>query len=160
MNERTCKFYNGTWHNTHCEAGVCYKDVTPEPDNCTGSMLRLPCITYTKAERLAMTAGQLEHVARKGMCETFQLPTKEELEEQEARWQERWKEVSDSLEKGIVPDGVFVCGPSRIGKCKCDCPKSCEHVWNGAVIEEDEISTATCSRCGMWAINHDMWHEI
>ncbi len=77
--------------------------------------------------------------------------------------------------------GLFPCGPSR-GPCKCECgtelkftPLSvrqnnisvprpiCGHVWNGEPYYERNIegetflSSVTCSKCGMTAIDHDMW---
>ena len=52
---------------------------------------------------------------------------------------------------------AHVCGPST-GKCKCNCPESCDHVWSGPAIEWGEGGyTATCIRCGMPAISHDLW---
>jgi hypothetical protein len=51
---------------------------------------------------------------------------------------------------------VFKCGSSS-EKCKCNCPISCEHLWDGEPHIENGFGTATCSKCGMWAINHDMW---
>lgn len=54
---------------------------------------------------------------------------------------------------------TFVCGPSEPPKCICKCPDGpCEHVWDGPVVEPDELSsTVTCSRCGITAMNHDLW---
>lgn len=49
------------------------------------------------------------------------------------------------------------CGPST-AKCKCDCPRSCEHKWYGP--EQDLGNGAwsvTCSRCGMDAMSHSLW---
>lgn len=155
MNATTCKFNNGSFVNTHCEAGVCYKDVTPDPDVNEGSAWRLPCSIHT--DRDFQNNGQRENYERRGTCEKFQLPTDEEIAQSDAEDEARFKEVMESLEKGIVPDGVIVCGPSTIGKCVCKCPESCEHIWDGETIDEEQMSTATCSRCGMWAINHDMW---
>jgi hypothetical protein len=52
----------------------------------------------------------------------------------------------------------FACGPSS-AKCKCHCPESCEHVWDGPTmpLPDGNGETATCSRCGEWAIHHDLW---
>ena len=56
--------------------------------------------------------------------------------------------------------GVFVCGPSS-GTCSCRCSteRKCDHVFDGktVIIGEYDGATATCSRCGTWQINHDMW---
>lgn len=38
-------------------------------------------------------------------------------------------------------------------------PRKCEHLWDGPQQEFDEGRgmTATCSKCGEWAINVSMW---
>ncbi len=56
------------------------------------------------------------------------------------------------------PIEIFACGPSSL-QCKCECVDggACEHVWDGPEIEDGNCSSATCSVCSMWAINHDMW---
>lgn len=60
------------------------------------------------------------------------------------------------------PITVISCGPST-KTCKCNCPDGdCEHVWDGKGVEEElegggGMSSATCSKCGMPAISHDMW---
>ena len=51
---------------------------------------------------------------------------------------------------------IVACGPSRPG-CKCNCPESCEHQWDGEVEEFHNGWSATCSKCGMSAMNHDLW---
>ena len=53
-------------------------------------------------------------------------------------------------------------GPSS-AICLCRCPDGlCEHVWDGPVEESDTegggfYSSATCGKCGMSAMSHDMW---
>lgn len=59
---------------------------------------------------------------------------------------------------------IHGCGPST-GRCKCECSPeggSCEHEWDGPTYREEfpgggGQESATCSRCGMTAIAHDMW---
>ena len=54
---------------------------------------------------------------------------------------------------------IHVCGPSR-PRCKCRCPDGpCEHVWDGPWWESEDGTegSATCSRCGMLASDHDLW---
>lgn len=80
MKNNTCKHFNGTYHNTHCEAGVCYRDVTPEPDRQDGIGLRVPCRT----ESIGNNPSQLKEFAKRGTCEKFQLPTAEEIAADEA----------------------------------------------------------------------------
>ena len=39
---------------------------------------------------------------------------------------------------------------------------TCDHIWDGPFVEESDemgnISTVTCSKCGQWAIDHDLRH--
>jgi hypothetical protein len=54
---------------------------------------------------------------------------------------------------------VHVCGPQS-AKCSCECPDGpCEHVWDGELYTSSDGlgESATCSRCGMVAMHHDMW---
>ena len=58
---------------------------------------------------------------------------------------------------------VFSCGPSS-ETCKCECATGgpCEHQWDGPWEEiqgENGVTggTATCSKCGLRAIDHDLW---
>ena len=66
--------------------------------------------------------------------------------------------MTDKNDKLIVDGAIFMCGPQS-RSCKCNCPKSCEHDFTGPVVEFDEGrgGTVTCKKCGMWAINHDIW---
>jgi len=42
-------------------------------------------------------------------------------------------------------------------KCRCQCPDGdCEHRWNSGAIVFDGVFSASCSRCGMTAMFHDM----
>ena len=57
---------------------------------------------------------------------------------------------------------IIVCQGPNSEKCKCRCPKSCEHEWTGEWVKEVEsggatIESTTCSRCGMRAIDHALW---
>lgn len=177
MNHGTCKFYNGDYHNERCEAGVAYRDVTTEPDNIDARAYRKPCIDWelwnkAKGRPGFDNEGQAQAWAKRGHCDKRQEPADEEVTEYEAELKRHTAEVVASLNAGIVPPGVMVCGPGSFGKCKCDCPKSCEHVWDGPVARDEDpdseeilgdeyvpsqVTTATCSRCGKWQINHDMW---
>jgi hypothetical protein len=63
---------------------------------------------------------------------------------------------------------IITCGPGT-PKCECQCPDGpCERVWDGSEIELISYdarhgrpyvsgSSATCSRCGMGAYDHDLW---
>jgi hypothetical protein len=174
MRANTCIHYNGTHHNEKCDAGVKYREVTPDPDNINGAAFRIPCIVWDmelvhiengvrkKSVKRELEGVQLENYRRRGNCPKFTLPTDEELTIHEAEMEAHLKEVLESIGRGVVPPGVMVCGPGTIGKCKCLCPNGpCDHEWDGEVIEDEEngISTKTCSRCGKWAMHHDMMIE-
>jgi hypothetical protein len=54
------------------------------------------------------------------------------------------------------PVTVFVCPTG----CRCDCPRSCGHVWAGEREIRDSRgrvcgSSLACARCGMSAMEHD-----
>ena len=55
---------------------------------------------------------------------------------------------------------VFHCGPQS-DKCKCDCAKNppgiCDHRFDGPSVKLENGGSVTCSKCGMTAMNHDMW---
>lgn len=68
--------------------------------------------------------------------------------------------MSDENERVVVHS----CGPSRPG-CECKCTpekRDCGHVFDGPWEEFETgggawCGTATCSKCGMSAMSHDMW---
>lgn len=163
MDRATCKYYNGDYHNPRCLAGVAYVDVTPEPMKIDGIAFRKPCIDWPEWNKIHNTQwdtpAQRANYERHGVCEKRELPTDEEISEDNERHEARISEVLVSLEKGIGPDGVIVCGPSTVGKCKCNCPANCEHLWDGKPLteEEDGIESSTCSLCGMSSFSHDLW---
>ena len=44
---------------------------------------------------------------------------------------------------------------------ECPRPKRCEpndHIWDGPEYRDENISSATCSKCGMTAFDFSMWH--
>ena len=49
---------------------------------------------------------------------------------------------------------VFVCP----GGCRCDCAAGgeCGHDWSGPTTTWDRVESATCARCGLAAITHDL----
>lgn len=58
---------------------------------------------------------------------------------------------------------IFVCRGANSKKCRCQCPDSCEHEWDGPwkkdaiPFGDGECESVTCSRCGMTRIDHDLW---
>lgn len=80
MTKGTCKHYNGDWHNTHCLAGVCYRDVTSEPDNKLGIAFRKPCVNWeAKGQRLKLSGAQLEQWKKRGSCDKYEEPSELEI---------------------------------------------------------------------------------
>ena len=61
-------------------------------------------------------------------------------------------------EQGIPADQVRSTFNSSA--CYCDCANHgpCEHTWDGEPWESEDrlCASATCSRCGMTAMSHDM----
>lgn len=87
MSPTSCKHYNGDHHNKQCRAGVCYRDVTTDPDGRLGSAYRKPCVDWEasfKLRGLELEGQALEHWKRHGKCEKFELPSAEELAAYEA----------------------------------------------------------------------------
>lgn len=57
---------------------------------------------------------------------------------------------------------TYVCGPTSYPTCICNCPENCGHIWNGPTVvcgygNSGEITSVTCSVCGMLAFEHDLW---
>ena len=86
MQKGRCKHSNGHFHDTHCLAGVAYRDVVTDPDNNLGIAFRYPCTTWegTKFFR-DMTPLQRAEYDRRGTCEKYEEPTDGEIAEYEAR---------------------------------------------------------------------------
>lgn len=81
MRQGTCKHYNGSYHNTHCEAGVCYLEVTAEPRNINGLHFRQPCFVFSDEELAELNDGQRESYQNRGTCDKYAEPTREEIAE-------------------------------------------------------------------------------
>lgn len=80
MKKGTCKHFNGSI-NTHCDAEVCYRDVTNKPDE-PGSAFRKPC------HSLAVIGDHdlkvIEDHGPQGVCDKYEEPTEAEIAEYEA----------------------------------------------------------------------------
>lgn len=74
---------------------------------------------------------------------------------------ERLGELHQLAQDAQAPRVVVICCGPATAKCSCSCVDGgpCEHQWDGAVqtSEDGLVGTRTCSRCGMAAIDHDMW---
>ena len=68
------------------------------------------------------------------------------------------KAMNEQEKKPEAPVSIFMCGPGN-AKCKCRCPESCEHVWDGPTWTSPDgcAQSATCSRCGAVQMDHDLW---
>jgi hypothetical protein len=69
-----CKYFNG-FGNSQCDAGVCYREVTPDPHKI-GLSLRIPCRSQPD---LSWSPKQLVNFENRGKCDKFELPTAEEI---------------------------------------------------------------------------------
>lgn len=145
MDKTTCKHFNGTYHNTHCEAGICYRDVTTEPDRLDGSGLRIPC----RSEPIFNNPNQLEEFAKRGTCEKFQFPTDAEIEADEAIWEEIHRKSMERftkigpLVKRIKKDNK---GKGNSGIAECPCCKGKLH-WSIASVNGHVHMTCETDDC-------------
>ena len=48
------------------------------------------------------------------------------------------------------------CGLDIMECMKTHYKRDCGHVWDGPMKEEGNAQSVTCSKCGMWALSHDM----
>lgn len=53
---------------------------------------------------------------------------------------------------GRCPLGALECIAQETGHFERDC----EHDWTGPAYSDEAMSSATCAKCGMLAINHDI----
>ena len=94
MRTGTCIHHNGDWRNKTCEAGVCYRDVTPKPD-APGSAFRKPC------NRLMFwdnpSPEQKQAFAEKGTCDKYLEPTTDQIAEYEAGVEAAIRNLETSL---------------------------------------------------------------
>lgn len=92
MQKGLCKHSNGSFHNKTCLAGVCYRDVTPDPD-APGSALRLPCRTIP----VFTTPSQLDEFNKRGTCDKYEEPTQDDLDKYEQGIQTMMRNFEASL---------------------------------------------------------------
>lgn len=125
----TCKFYNGTYHNTHCKAGVAYRDVTTDPDDINGIAFRSPCIDWEMYNALKKRKwdndSQKENYARRGYCDKREAPTVEEVEEFEAKMEAKFKETMDNIKNDICPNHKTPMTKKQVGRCVYAEPCGC-----------------------------------
>jgi hypothetical protein len=161
-----CRHFNGV-QNDACDAGINYHELLGSE---TGCFAHIPCFNDEES---------------KVVCSKLQFYSLEEatkiVTKREAHIKEFIEELNNSIcsickvqvKQRQVGRCVYgTCGhrlyqgtvmpqfaedPTKL-PCKCNCPESCEHVWDGESVElEDESGfSVTCSRCGILAIEHDM----
>ena len=94
MKKGTCKYFNGSFHNTHCDAGICYNDVTPNPHE-PGSAIRKPCMKYDENDEHALKV--IEETGPQGTCDLFEEPSDGEIQAFEAEIEKATKRMLDTL---------------------------------------------------------------
>jgi len=133
MKAGTCKYFTGTFHNTHCQAGVCYHDVTTEPNKLQGQALRIPCHSIP----IMCSPAQLEEFEKRGKCEKYCDPTPDEIAAYEAEMKAHMDKFLLSLpiiekvkkeHKGKDWKGVEEC-PVCKGRLHMTHAKFNGHVW-------------------------------
>lgn len=161
-----CIHFNGVQHNV-CDADVNYHELLGSEVGCFAHM---PCFNDEKSTVV---------------CSKRQFYSREEAEKVVKDHEARLAEFIEQLNQSICPickvqvkqrqvgrcvygtcghrlyQGTvmpeFAEDPSKL-PCKCNCPESCEHKWDGPEVEFDEGrgSSVSCSKCGTTAIEHDM----
>lgn len=128
MNKGTCKFYNGSWHNTHCLCGVRYADVTTGKEQEPGSAYRKPCVDWSvRKGDCALTPSQQKEWERRGKCDKRQEPTDEEIKAHEQAFADHMVKV-DTVAKFLMPIRAEHHGKSHSGVYECPACKGKLHV--------------------------------
>lgn len=136
MRKGTCKYFN--CHNNVCEAGVCYRDVTPDPGTA-GCALRLPCHTINYFN----TPHQQAHFDRRGKCDKYIEPTPQEISAFDKRMDDAMKRMMATLplidkikkeHRGENWRGIVEC-PHCKGKLHLEHHLPNGHVWGKCETE-------------------------
>lgn len=124
----TCKHFNGT-RNTHCKAGVCYRDVTTDPDDINGVAFRIPCIDWelynTLKNKPWSNELQKANYLRRGRCVLREAPTVEEVEQAETERNARFRETMDNIQNNICPTHKTPMTKRQVGRCVYAEPCGC-----------------------------------
>lgn len=141
MNKATCKFHNGDYFNTHCEAGVCYRDVTTDPDRVEGRAFRKPCIDWMawNAERGTNwdNEKQRENWALRGHCDKRQFPTAEEVAEFEVQCDAKFREHMENIKNDICPTHKISITKKQVGHCVYADPCGCR-LYQGKLVKKEK----------------------
>jgi hypothetical protein len=140
VNKGTCKHFTGVHHNTHCGAGVCYRDVTTDPDEMSGSALRIACHSMPMKRA---TPSQLEHFKRRGKCDKYEEPSDADVkawEDETTRLMDRFlltlplcEEIKET-HKGKDWTGVVKC-PACGGSLHVSHAGLNGHVWGRCEVD-------------------------
>lgn len=84
MRKGTCKHHIGSWHNTHCAAGVEYRSVLTEPDRIEGSAYRYPCVQNWDFLSSPLEPSQQAHFEKRGTCPHYTEPSETDIKQHEA----------------------------------------------------------------------------
>ncbi len=129
MNIATCKFYNGDYLHTHCKAGVCYRDVTTDPDCIEGVAFRKPCIDHIKRNHESGSnwdnVHQRENYALRGHCDKRQFPTAEEVDEFERQSEAKFRDHMEGIRNNRCPTHKIPITKVQVGKCVYANPCGC-----------------------------------
>lgn len=88
-------------------------------------------------------------------------PTDAEFDDLKRARDEALEKLIDAFaaEHGMAREDVRAHWSPNNTICYCACPEGpCQHIWDGPDVEDTHFITSTCSRCGEWAMNHDLRH--
>lgn len=132
MRSGCCKHFNGSYHNTHCDAGVCYRDVTPKPDE-PGSAIRQPCRKPDDDHDFRVLA----ETGPQGVCNKYEEPTQEEIAADEAAWEaakdRMFKSIPWTMKIKEANQGKNASGTDECPICGNVIHWSCAGAYNGHV---------------------------
>lgn len=140
MNDCTCKHYTGI-QNTHCKAGVAYRDVTTDPDQ-PGGAYRKPCIDWSRHPS-SLTEKQAQEFARRGKCDKREVPTKEELAAEDAEIEKLYLSV-ETARAAIIAHGKLR------GSLPCPVCKTGELRYTKAASNGHVHASCTTAKCVTW----------
>ncbi len=128
MKAGICRHYNSAFHESRCEAGVRYADVTPDYDGAPGSHYRMPCFSPKPDD---------PDCGPRGSCDKREEPSEAEIRETQEAIDRATRrlirslpliEMVKSAHRGEDWQGVQEC-PECGGKLHMSHAKSNGHVW-------------------------------
>lgn len=143
LSKDTCRHYTGDHHNTHCAAGVCYRDVLTEPDNVNGSAFRKPCIDWDswhkRRGRDFDNESQRLNWEQRGTCDKREIASDEEIAADEAESERLTAEFMENLRQSICQYCKVQVKQRQVGPCVYG---TCGHrLYQGTVMPEHAATT-------------------